>query len=438
MEKDPKDRIGRRTFLTLGGALGGTLALSACTKSAARTSLAAVGGGPSSMLASALSAFYVNVQGFGAAGDGVKDDTAALQSAIDAAQAIGGAVFLPPGTFRISAPLHTSNRLTIIGCGYEGDRGLGYAGKTMSQATGFHASVIVCGDHDGIVATTDAAVTLQGFQITYPARPSPTTAAITLQSSKSTTSSNNGSLIRDVLVYGHSVGIRLNNCLDFVVDNANLILGYLAGIQISSPNYPNFGDSTITNSTIWGNSIPDYACHVQVTSGGGLRFINNKLNFGGINTTGVLIQPNLTVQQNVEPLIIANNSIEGCAVGVGFNNGNPLASATMVSITGNEIWAGTCTIYAYPYAKPWIAGISIVGNNLQVNSGAARSVVGLDGVQFGVITGNTLSLTGGAGTGSGISLGPKTSLINVIGNAYAGGIGVSNNGTGNSIGVATP
>lgn len=46
---------------------------------------------------------FLNVKGFGAKGDGVTDDTVAIQNAINAAVAAGGYLFFPAGTYIVSA-----------------------------------------------------------------------------------------------------------------------------------------------------------------------------------------------------------------------------------------------------------------------------------------------------------------------------------------------
>ena len=51
---------------------------------------------------------YVNVLDFGAIGDGINDDTAAVQAAIDAAES---GVFFPAGTYRCNATLRPETRI---------------------------------------------------------------------------------------------------------------------------------------------------------------------------------------------------------------------------------------------------------------------------------------------------------------------------------------
>ncbi|WP_280665516.1 MULTISPECIES: glycosyl hydrolase family 28-related protein [unclassified Kitasatospora] len=59
---------------------------------------------------------WQNVKDFGAVGDGVADDTAAIQAAIKAIPG-GGVVYLPSGTYRISAALTVTSGLTFRGTG---------------------------------------------------------------------------------------------------------------------------------------------------------------------------------------------------------------------------------------------------------------------------------------------------------------------------------
>lgn len=57
---------------------------------------------------------FVDVRTFGAVGDGKSDDTAALQRAIDAAAAAGGAVFVSPGIY-LSGELHLRPGSALVG-----------------------------------------------------------------------------------------------------------------------------------------------------------------------------------------------------------------------------------------------------------------------------------------------------------------------------------
>ncbi len=64
---------------------------------------------------------WIDVRGFGAKGDGVTDDTAAIQAALDSVPAAGGvrSVYFPPGTFLVSSNININkNDLLVFG---EGD-----------------------------------------------------------------------------------------------------------------------------------------------------------------------------------------------------------------------------------------------------------------------------------------------------------------------------
>ena len=79
-------------------------------------------------------AVFVTRERFGAVGDGIADDTAALQKAIDAVQETTGegVVFVPEGRYRLSATLYVWPGIRVIGYGTRrpafvlGDRTPGY------------------------------------------------------------------------------------------------------------------------------------------------------------------------------------------------------------------------------------------------------------------------------------------------------------------------
>lgn len=95
-------------------------------------------------------AVFYDVKDFGALGDGVHDDTAAIQAAIDAASAAeGGEVYLSAGTYNVSAPAQGGCLLLRAGVFLVGD---GLGDTVIRSANPAGASSIIRGAGDWIGA----------------------------------------------------------------------------------------------------------------------------------------------------------------------------------------------------------------------------------------------------------------------------------------------
>lgn len=85
----------------------------------------------------------INVLGYGALGDGVTDDTAAIQAAIDAAVAsLGGTVFFPSGTYKTTSQLTVNGfSVHLVGDGAE-KTAIVFAPTASGTAISFHNSAV--------------------------------------------------------------------------------------------------------------------------------------------------------------------------------------------------------------------------------------------------------------------------------------------------------
>ena len=86
---------------------------------------------------------YVSVKDFGAAGDGVADDSAEIQAAIDATPA-GGKLYIPVGTYKVATGLTRTTSITIVGDGIYG------SGGTVISYTGSGAAMTFTTSQNGL------------------------------------------------------------------------------------------------------------------------------------------------------------------------------------------------------------------------------------------------------------------------------------------------
>lgn len=108
------------------------------------------GGIPSSDLSPALqqkidnASLILNVKSYGATGNGSTDDTAAIQSAINALPSAGGYVFMPAGTYVVSSSISLKEGAGLLGAG---------PGSIIRVASGaLGIDVIKIGDGSGTVS----------------------------------------------------------------------------------------------------------------------------------------------------------------------------------------------------------------------------------------------------------------------------------------------
>jgi hypothetical protein len=101
------DLSANRSFAADFGATAGTI----CQGNDARLSFIATGTGATTRTLQNKLRDVISVKDFGAVGDGVADDTAEIQAALDAGA--GKCVYLPPGTYKTTAALTISANTTV-------------------------------------------------------------------------------------------------------------------------------------------------------------------------------------------------------------------------------------------------------------------------------------------------------------------------------------
>jgi len=351
----------------------------------------------------------------------IHDDTIVVQTALTTAQTLHQALYLSCGSsYQITTALSITSNVEITGCGYQGDSGqtnIGGAGSyntaaNITTGSGWKGSTLICAALNNCIniATNDS-VLLHQFQITYPVRAAAGIIGIKANPAAGGTSNNTASTFRDLFISGPDIGITLTDFINFSIDRLT-IAAWTNNVVLSSVNYPSFGDSHIQNSWFYGRNLTS---NILVNASAGIAITNNKIVSG---TVGINVNTTLIGNQ-IEPLIIANNSLEGQTTAIQFAEAaGSTTGASQFFINNNQIFVGNTGAIGISFiytGTVWISGYSI-SNNIIVLNNAGSTCISIDGAQAGNIENNTLNAS--AGTSTGIVLGSHTNTNLVQGNTY--------------------
>ncbi len=251
-----------------------------------------------------LSAFdenshWFNVNSCLAQGDGVTDDSSAINSCIDLAAAVtgGATVFFPPGVYGIASPIVLKSNVTLLGAEATPKYGaLGSNAVTIKTITGFPTDGRVI-DARSIVNTGIRNLTILGDSVTQTqTQTDATSIGIAYGSSDlPTVNCYARHILQNVSIEMNKVGIK-NACADyFWGDSINVASNWYIGIWGYAYG---FNDSTFTKVYINSNNwlLPGVDPNTDLYTGTGLylgwgcasqRWIGGKIEFNG---TGVLIE----------------------------------------------------------------------------------------------------------------------------------------------------
>lgn len=353
------------------------------------------------------------------------DNAAAIQAAITLGESNGAAVYIPRGLCKIGSPLTISGCLRMFGDGYGGDAGGIYAGSTAPVLQG--TVLLPISTVNGLSIATNDAVALRDFQISYTGAPVAGGGVKGIAGTSAGSGANTYSVIRDVCITGADIGVDLLDWYDFDVDHIVVLNSLTTSMHLKVTTYVNYSDSTIANCSFLSGTVTN---HLWVESSGGLRIINNKFNYGnGSAGQAIFINPynyqvgGVSTAFEIEPLLIANNSIEGQIQGLVLKRQTgSLGQVSALSVTGNEFFvASSSIVFSADGANKWVSGFSVTGNTAICNVNSSE-IFALDGCQNGIVAANSLNGSSSVTGATAVVVGSHTANVLQSGNPISSNI----------------
>ncbi len=310
-------------------------------------------------------AVVLNVKDFGAQGDWKTNDTAAIQSALDAVGQNGAVIFFPPGGYLVpNGGLVSKNPVTL-----QGVKGLDGSGSR----------IMVSADKGVGFELNGQASVIDSLEIAYvPTTPTSMVGVVLNCNFGQMTSSRVTGFDTNLRISGTYYSVRDSSFRDFQT----------AGVEVNNPlARGDAGDGTITGSTFERRQdAPVGGSALLWLAGGGMRFIDNKINGEKSLSNGVTFRPSRDV--STTSLLVNSNSIENF-------RGAGIAAETGEGSIHNSVVISDNQIANYEFAPDSrgieidapITNIVIEGNSVQA---MAYGIV-LGKVFHTTVTGNALA-----------------------------------------------
>lgn len=333
----------------------------------------------------------VSVKGYGAAGDGSTDDTAAIQAAITANY--DKTLYFPAGTYKVTSTLTVADSIRFLGDGRDATF-ISWTSTTL----------------DVISVASATAVHFEGIKFSGPA--SATSGAMILLAHSASGVNYFSSFTRCMFSGGYDC-IRTVSAAAWAIENCYFTSWVRRAVTVQSVNTPDAGDSSIYGNCVFANGIANSVAIYQVSSGG-LKVIGNKFNGLGAHA----YQMQLASAVATSNLIFADNSVENHTVdAMKFDTDGGGATFSQVTITGN-CFALTPYMIDMSTATAFLSRVVITGNTFALN-GTATYGINMGAVDKYVISANSI-VNAGAGTPTGVLLGASCTEGQLGPNNYDG------------------
>lgn len=355
---------------------------------------------------------FVDIRDYGAVTGGSVDCTTAIQTAVDAAGAMNGICYFPPGRWKITSSITISAPCHLLGAARN---------WSVNDYTGTNIDPQSMTASDCFKIEADD-VSVEGINIQAPGARNAVSQGAGWSVGKSGTT-RYGTVFRDCSTVSNSIGYHFKNASNFIMDNCRAHDFY--GVQIENSNADEGAGNLIncTFSSSASSSPPYTQFAVNYLANGDLRLVNNKfLNAGtsfNMDWTGApggsgdLEFSNCSFENFADYAIDAKTNqvftglkITGCRFGEG-------SSATKVLRFSN---AGGSAV---------IDDLLIVGNIFHMTNGSSN-IIEVGRVNPGYISGNIFT---GSTTNTAIFINTNADRIK-IGDNYYRNISTNINDTG--------